>query len=180
MVPVSWRRTHLSTLVNKLVSSTSSGAVPFDFIIDSSLLRTTLGEYLEAGGLTSESTLNIEYVRSTLPPTRLAAFEHDDWVGSVDCSLARSKVYMTSSYDGSVRIFAPTNPEEAVHTFSTVNKATVQSGRNASLTSAVWTPDGEALVTGAWMGGFSCGVWQRTRRGGGVRESGRVRRTMRP
>ncbi|CBQ73134.1 related to YTM1-microtubule-interacting protein [Sporisorium reilianum SRZ2] len=156
MVPVSWRRTHLSTLVNKLVSSTSEdtagGAVPFDFIIDSALLRTTLGEYLEAGGLTSESTLTIEYVRSTLPPTRLAAFEHDDWVASVDCSFAQTKIYMTSSYDGSVRLFTPSNPTEAAYTLSTINKATVQGGRNTSLTSAKWTPNGDALVTGGMDG----------------------------
>ncbi|TKY85857.1 hypothetical protein EX895_005398 [Sporisorium graminicola] len=157
MVPVSWRRTHLSTLVNKLVSSTSdasatAGAVPFDFIIDSALLRSTLGEYIEAGGLTLESTLTIEYVRSTLPPTRLAAFEHDDWVASVDCSFTQAKVYMTSSYDGSVRLFSPSNPTEAMHTLSTINKATVQGGRNTSLTSAKWAPNGDALVTGGMDG----------------------------
>ncbi|SPO25702.1 related to YTM1 - microtubule-interacting protein [Ustilago trichophora] len=158
MVPVSWRRTHLSTLVNKLVSSSfdsessSGGAVPFDFIIDSSLLRTTLGEYLEAGGLTNESTLSIEYVRSTLPPTRLAAFEHDDWVSSVDCTYAPTNIYMTSSYDGSIRLFSPSNPTEAIHTFSTINKATVQTGKNASLTSAAWTPNSEAIVTGGMDG----------------------------
>lgn len=158
MVPVSWRRTHLSTLVNKLVSSTSdaestsAAAVPFEFIIDSSLLRSTLGEYLESGGLTSESTLTIEYVRSTLPPTRLAAFEHDDWVASVDCSFVQAKVYMTSSYDGSVRLFSPSDPTEALHTLSTINKAMVQGGRNTSLTSAKWTPNGDALVTGGMDG----------------------------
>lgn len=161
MVPVSWRRTHLSTLVNKLVASSSSAdagqsTVPFDFIVDSALLRTTLGEYLEAAGLTSESTLAIEYVRSTLPPTRLAAFEHDDWVASVDCSYkgvgASTSVYMTASYDGSVRLFSPTNPEEAAHTFSTLNKAVVQAGKNSSLTSAVWTPNSDAIVTGGMDG----------------------------
>ncbi|CDR99754.1 hypothetical protein, partial [Sporisorium scitamineum] len=175
MVPVSWRRTHLSTLVNKLVSSTfdvaTGGAVPFDFIIDSSLLRTTLGEYLEAGGLTSESTLTIEYVRSTLPPTRLAAFEHDDWVASVDCSFTQAKVYMTSSYDGSVRLFSPSNPTEAMYTLSTINKATVQGGRNTSLTSAKWTPNGEGLVTGGmdgkvqlWNVSQSDHVWKSNRK----------------
>ncbi|KAJ1026729.1 hypothetical protein NDA16_002327 [Ustilago loliicola] len=158
MVPVSWRRTHLSTLVNKLVASSSSDAaattVPFDFIIDSSLLRTTLGEYLDTQGLTSESTLSIEYVRSTLPPTRLAALEHDDWVGSVDCSYTAGvgSVYMTSAYDGSIRLFSPSNAAEAVHTFSTLNKATVQAGKNGSLTSAKWTPNGDAIVTGGMDG----------------------------
>lgn len=152
MVPLAWRRTHLSTLVNKLVSSTSeaTGSVPFDFIIDASLLRTTLGEYLESAGLTSESTLSIEYVRSTLPPTRLAAFEHDDWVSSVDCS--KRGVYLTSSYDGSVRIFTPSNAAEAEYTFSTVNRATASSGRSTSLTAAKWTENQDAVIVGGLDG----------------------------
>ncbi|KAJ1025297.1 hypothetical protein NDA13_004113 [Ustilago tritici] len=158
MVPVSWRRTHLSTLVNKLVASSSTDSaattVPFDFIIDSSLLRTSLGEYLDTQGLTSESTLSIEYVRSTLPPTRLAALEHDDWVASVDCGHAGGvgSVYMTSAYDGSVRLFSPSNAAEAEHTFSTLNKTTVQAGKNGSLTSAKWTPKADAIVTGGMDG----------------------------
>lgn len=156
MVPVSWRRTHLSTLVNRLVSAsdadTARAAIPFDFIVHSSLLRTTLGEYLESSGLTSESTLTIEYVRSTLPPTRLAAFEHDDWVASIDCSFALANVYMTSSYDGSVRLFSPSNPTQAEHTWSTINKATVQGGKNTSLCSAKWTPPADGLVTGGMDG----------------------------
>ncbi|SNX84471.1 related to YTM1 - microtubule-interacting protein [Melanopsichium pennsylvanicum] len=158
MVPTSWRRTHLSTLVNKIISTTSdpssTGSIPFDFICDSSLLRTTLGEYLESSGLTSETTLNLEYVRSTLPPTRLATYEHDDWVSSVDCSynLSASNIYTTSSYDGSVRLFSPSKPEEAVYTFSTINKATVQAAKNVSLTQAKWTLDSNAIVTGGMDG----------------------------
>lgn len=173
MVPVSWRRTHLSTLVNKLVASSSTGltTVPFDFIIDSALLRTSLGEFLESSGLTAESTLAIEYVRSTLPPTRLAAFEHDDWVASVDCS--RQALYMTASFDGSVRVFEPTDATNAVHTFSTVNKAAVQGGRNTALTKAKWTPEGD-IVTGGMDGGVQMWSvqhdegWRSARKWGGV------------
>lgn len=95
LVPTSWRRAQLSTLVNRLLQQgtgtdaaedTALPSVPFDFIIDGELLRTTLSKYLESKGLTEESTIQIEYVRSTLPPKFTAAFEHDDWISGVDAS----------------------------------------------------------------------------------------------
>ena len=97
LVPTTWRRTQLSTLVNRLLQQDSSAAgeasgatgaksIPFDFIIDGELLRTSIDQYLASKGLTEESTIEIEYIRSTLPPTYTAAFEHDDWVSGVDAS----------------------------------------------------------------------------------------------
>lgn len=92
LVPTSWRRTQLSTLVNRLLqqdvaSDTSTRkAIPFDFIINGELLRTSIDKYLASKGLTEETTVEIEYIRSTLPPTYTAAFEHDDWVSGVDAS----------------------------------------------------------------------------------------------
>lgn len=161
MVPVSWKRTHLSTLVNKLVSSgdnealSGSAAVPFDFIIDANILRTSLTDYLDSQSLTSESTLTIEYVRSTLPPTYTAAFEQDDWISSVDCSHPSSSLFLTSSYDGTVRLFSATSPDDAVMTLSTQTKASAWSGANASLTVARWTPDHKSLATAGMDGKVS-------------------------
>lgn len=96
LIPTSWRRAQLSTLVNRLlqqdkdvedeVSDVAKPSVPFDFIVDGELLRTSLDRFLESKGLTEESTLEIEYVRSTLPPKYTAAFPHDDWISSVDAS----------------------------------------------------------------------------------------------
>ena len=89
LIPTSWRRSQLSTLVNRLLQQDGADAattksIPFDFIINGELLRTSLSQYLASKGLTEESTVEIEYVRSTLPPTFTAAFEHDDWVSGVD------------------------------------------------------------------------------------------------
>ncbi|PWN49025.1 WD40 repeat-like protein [Violaceomyces palustris] len=147
MLPTDWRRTHLSTLVNKLIntsstsqddtsssSSTTNASIPFDFIVDGQLLRTSLQDYIQSNGLTNESTLNIEYIRSTLPPTYVAAFEHDDWVASVDAS--KQGLFLTSSYDGSVRIFSSSDSKSAIHTFSSLKS----SSANASLVDARWVP----------------------------------------
>lgn len=92
LVPVSWRRTHLSTLVNRLLSdgdgTASATTIPFDFIVEGQLLRTSLQQWLEANGKTEEETIEIEYVRSTLPPRYTAAYEQDDWISDVDASRA--------------------------------------------------------------------------------------------
>ncbi|EPQ31180.1 uncharacterized protein PFL1_01368 [Pseudozyma flocculosa PF-1] len=159
IVPTDWRRTHLSTLVNKLLQSTNAlgfddhdhdaqqdaaaRSIPFDFIVDGQLLRTSLHEYLESVGLTSESTLQIEYVRSTLPPTFVSAFEQDDWVASVDASVDGS--FLTSSYDGSVRVFAANNASDALYTFSTVRVGS----NNPSLTDARWVPSASSSSSAA-------------------------------
>lgn len=53
MVPSDWRRFQLSELINKVLETTQ--AVPFDFIIDDQLLRTSLAAYTESKGLTEVS-----------------------------------------------------------------------------------------------------------------------------
>lgn len=97
----------------------TSAPIPFDFLINGTFLRTTLEEYLTANGLSSESTLNLQYVRSLIPPIFEASFEHDDWVSSVDI-LSRTSAagtwdgneiaagqerIISGSYDGLLRIW---------------------------------------------------------------------------
>ena len=73
MVPVTWRRSQLSTLVNKVLATAQDDreaytSVPFDFIVDGTLLRCSLEEYLAQQGHSAETTLELEYIVSTLPP----------------------------------------------------------------------------------------------------------------
>jgi ribosome biogenesis protein YTM1 len=95
-------------------------STPFDFLINGTFLRTTLAEYLQSAGLSSEVTLTLQYVRSTIPPTFKTAFEHDDWVSSLDILSSTSPVALWSpkteisspriasgSYDGLLRIWSP-------------------------------------------------------------------------
>ncbi len=99
LVPASWRRVHLSTLVNRVLRTqqqqdgSSLGAagaaqqIPFDFIVDGQLLRNvTLGEYIEREGKDAEVALELEYVRSTIPPRFENQIPQDDWVSAVDAS----------------------------------------------------------------------------------------------
>ncbi|KAE8211885.1 hypothetical protein CF327_g4416 [Tilletia walkeri] len=146
MVPVSWRRSHLSTLVNRILNPTTP--TPLDFIVDGQLLRTSLAEYLESSGKDAESTLELLYVPSTLPPKYEGAFEHDDWVASVDArgaaaflrggsGTSSAALLLTASYDGAIRVWSHSNVEEPILTYNTSSSAA--GSLNPSLVDAVWT-----------------------------------------
>lgn len=89
--------------------------IPFQFLINGVFLRTTLEEYLTANGLSAETTVNLQYVRSLIPPLYEASFEHDDWVSCVDVLsttspansglLAGQERVLSGSYDGLLRVW---------------------------------------------------------------------------
>lgn len=115
-VPLSLKRYGLSEVVNHLLERDE--AVPFDFLIDGHLLRTSLDEYLRQNGLSAEAFLQIEYTRAVLPPLFLASFNDEDWVLSCDTINSASAAAVASrseravppqilagSYDGVVRTY---------------------------------------------------------------------------
>ncbi|KAH6673012.1 ribosome biogenesis protein ytm1 [Halenospora varia] len=119
LVPTNVRRYGLSQIINSESMLDTSSPIPFDFLINGTFLRTTLEEYLTTNGLSSETTLNLQYVRSLIPPLYEASFEHDDWVSSVDV-LSGSSVagswnghgvsrgnerILSGSYDGLLRVW---------------------------------------------------------------------------
>ncbi|KAL8789887.1 MAG: hypothetical protein Q9213_000957 [Squamulea squamosa] len=94
--------------------------VPFDFLINGVFLRGSLDDYLTQHGISSETTLNIEYVKAAIPPVHLASFEHDDWISSVDVLSSTSPArrwlnsdeqlpgherILSASYDGLLRVW---------------------------------------------------------------------------
>jgi len=93
--------------------------IPFDFLINGTFLRTTLDEYLASNGLSSETTLTLQYVRSLIPPLYEASFEHDDWISCVDVLSGSSGAgtlggvqaaegqerILSGSYDGLLRVW---------------------------------------------------------------------------
>ncbi|KAG9235688.1 ribosome biogenesis protein ytm1 [Amylocarpus encephaloides] len=118
-VPTDVRRYGLSQILNSESMLDTSAPIPFDFLINGTFLRTTIDEYLVANGLSSETTLNLQYVRSLIPPLYEASFEHDDWVSSVDILSASSRAgkwagqkvspgqerILSASYDGLLRVW---------------------------------------------------------------------------
>lgn len=110
-VPVGLKRYGLSEIVNHLLKTESP--VPFEFLIDGTILKTTLQDYLVANGLSTETVLTLEYTRAVLPPKFLSSFSNDDWVSAVDSigsmnsnDVITNPKILTGSYDGIVRIWS--------------------------------------------------------------------------
>ncbi|PHH91828.1 hypothetical protein CDD83_10177 [Cordyceps sp. RAO-2017] len=119
LVPADIKRYGLSRILNSESMLDTSSPVPLDFLANGTFLRTSIEDYLSANGLSSESTLTLQYVRSLLPPVYEASFQHDDWVSSVSVlsstapagrvsgEAAVADRVASASYDGLVRIWNP-------------------------------------------------------------------------
>ncbi|KAI2781546.1 WD40 repeat-like protein [Daldinia loculata] len=119
LVPADIKRYGLSRVLNSESMLDTPSPIPFDFLINGSFLRTSLEDYLKANGLSAESTVTVQYVRSLIPPAFQASFEHDDWVSDVDVlsETSRAGVWsggkfvtgqdriLSASYDGLLRIW---------------------------------------------------------------------------
>lgn len=112
------KRYGLSRILNSESMLDTSQPVPLDFLANGTFLTTSIDEYLSSNGLSSETTLTLQYVRSLLPPVYEASFEHDEWVAAVDVLSATSRAagsgadnvqqrVASASYDGLVRIWNP-------------------------------------------------------------------------
>ena len=104
-------------------------------------MRSTLDAYISENGLSSESTLTLEYVRAAVPPKFLTSFQHDDWVSSVATSIFPTKsnrdaVVLSGSYDGIARVWNQSGQVLAE-----------ASGHSAAIKSVKWIDGGE-FVTG--------------------------------
>lgn len=151
--------------------------VPFDFLINGTFVTSTLEDYLEKNGLSFETNITLQYVRSLIPPKYEASFEHDDWVSAVDVLSATSPAgrwsgdaltaghdrILSASYDGLLRIWNGSGDAIATsaagsHGGHTAGVKSVKFLSNTQLASAgldrtvrVWKyaeADGDAAVSG--------------------------------
>lgn len=147
--PISLKRYGLSEVVNHLLESEQP--IPFDFLIDGELLRTSLQDYLVKKGLSSETFLNVEYTRAVLPPSYLTSYSNEDWISSIDFG---DKNIISGSYDGVVRTWnlsgkiekqysGHSGPIRAVKYIS--NTRLVSSGNDRTL--RLWKTKNDSLVT---------------------------------
>ncbi|WWC67770.1 ribosome biogenesis protein YTM1 [Kwoniella pini CBS 10737] len=100
LIPASWRRFQLSELINKVLQNNSDNGkkpIPFEFLINGQVLRGSLENWSKKNrGNDEETTIDIEYVRSTLPPQEVGRIEVEDWVSGL--SLSRKGYTLLSSY----------------------------------------------------------------------------------
>ncbi|OQV09926.1 NLE NUC135 domain-containing protein [Cladophialophora immunda] len=140
LVPTSFRRLTLSTLVNSLLETEKT--IPLEFIVNGTYLRTTLDEYLTSNGISAETTLTVEYVRARIPPQYVASFEHDDWVSDVDVLSTKSPRIITASYDGLLRVWNPSSQILAT------SPGMTQGGHRSSIKSAKFISPTQAVSGG--------------------------------
>lgn len=109
-VPIALKRYGLSEVVNHLLGNSGDNEetkpIPFDFLIDGKLLRTSLEDYLTKNGLSSEAFVTLEYTRAVLPPSFLSSFNNNDWISSIDSiNFSGKSKLLSGAYDGVVRIY---------------------------------------------------------------------------
>ena len=92
-MPMWFNLLNISISYNQLVSifisetiESSWKEVEFDFLIGGEFLRLTIEDHLQIKDISSESTLEIEYVEKFPAPEPEDSLNHDDWVSSVHCN----------------------------------------------------------------------------------------------
>ena len=86
------------------------------------LLRTSLRKHLAANGLSSESTITLEYAPALSAPTHAASQPTDDWIVSLD---GDSGLALAGLASGQLQVFSPAHGGAA---FSRVASASVHAG----------------------------------------------------
>ena len=87
LIPSTWRRFQLSELINKVLSLPQP--VPFDFLVDGEVLRGSLDAWVKRNrGGDEEGTVDVEYVRSMMPPEEVGRVEMEDWVSGLSLTRA--------------------------------------------------------------------------------------------
>ncbi|GAA5907059.1 hypothetical protein JCM6882_005158 [Rhodosporidiobolus microsporus] len=138
LVPASWRRFHLSELINKVLENDSP--IPFDFLIDQTLLRSSLGAYCAATGTSEEVVLEVEFLPSTLPPQLESTQPSEDWVSDVSVSVRGA--LLTASYAGTLSLQSSDLPAPSSLTFA---------GHDLSVLSACYVPHPSGSEDTRWI-----------------------------
>ena len=99
-VPSHLGRIGLSEVVNHLLNGEEPQ--PFDFLVDSQLLRTTLAKFLTSRKLSAEGIILVEYMPALTLSDKSDSIEVPAWIGSLDTS-ANDVIY-AGCYDGQIQI----------------------------------------------------------------------------
>lgn len=99
-LPSRFSRYELSRLVNEALELEKP--IPFDFIINGKLLRVSLSEYLSSHNISTETTIELEYVPIIGKPQEISSDDHPDWVSSISTC---DGSYVAGCYDGTIHIY---------------------------------------------------------------------------
>ncbi|PVU93191.1 hypothetical protein BB559_003395 [Furculomyces boomerangus] len=105
LVPTNLKRYGLSEIVNHLLGNEKP--IPFDFLIEGLFLRSSLEEYLNSKGISTENIINIEFIESLKPPTSQAQFPTSSWISSI--KIAQDNLFYVASYDSTIQVWNTQN-----------------------------------------------------------------------
>jgi ribosome biogenesis protein len=145
LVPLSFRRIALSSLVNGLLEHEK--AVPFDFVINGTYLRTSLDQFLSEQGISSETIVDAEFAPAQKVPQYVISFQHDDWVSAVDVMPSSQRKtnqprILSGCYDGLLRVWDTSSNVLAV------SPGSEGGGHSMFIKDARWISPTEAVSVG--------------------------------
>ncbi|KAI9294659.1 WD40 repeat-like protein [Neoconidiobolus thromboides FSU 785] len=127
-LPTNLKRYGLSEIVNHLLAL--ERPVPFEFLYQGDFIKSSLSTFMSIKNLSTEALLEIEVIESTLPPSQLNDYKHDDWVSSINIS--SQGLILTGSYDNLVRVW-----DKSSQCIATLK------GHNSTIKSVKWVENGE-------------------------------------
>ncbi|CAG9769694.1 unnamed protein product [Ceutorhynchus assimilis] len=104
-VPTNIESKGLNQLLNQLLLENNPDILKtkeFDFLVVNELLRVPLLEHLQDRNVSTEATVEIEYIERIPAPEPQESILHDDWVSSISST---NKWILTGCYDHSVSIY---------------------------------------------------------------------------
>ncbi|XP_066143173.1 ribosome biogenesis protein WDR12 homolog [Euwallacea fornicatus] len=104
-VPANVQAKALNEVLNQLLQENSQEFFKpkdFDFLVVGQLIRTPLIEHLQEKNVSTETTVDVEYIERTPAPEPQETILHDDWVSSIQ---SNDKWILTGCYDKSVSIW---------------------------------------------------------------------------
>lgn len=96
---------NLSNLINELLKETVGPAwkeIEFDFLIGGEFLRTSFNDHLKSKDISTENTIDVEYVERFPAPEPEDSLNHDDWVSAAHCF---KEWIITGAYDNTVHLW---------------------------------------------------------------------------
>ncbi|PVU95389.1 hypothetical protein BB561_001846 [Smittium simulii] len=101
LIPTNLKRFGLSEIINHLLENEKP--IPFDFLINEILLKSTIAEFLQNFSLSIENILTIEFIESIKPPTQKETLPTDSWISSL--LVASNDLFYVASYDSTIQIW---------------------------------------------------------------------------
>lgn len=140
-IPTRLTRAGLSEVVNHLLAALDASHTqrPFDFLLNGTLVRGSIGEALGRHGLSGEAVVTLEYVECLPPPRPERSCAHEDWIGGLATHPGGGGLVLSACYNNAAYVYdargkqlaALTGHTAAVKAVTWMRGATPQSSAGA-------------------------------------------------